>query len=67
MTSCGSPCKDTHSMIFIQFYLISYVYNVEHGGIYHGCCLYSGSITYQVELWNIMECVSLHGEPQLVM
>ena len=24
MTSCGSPCKDTHSMIFIQFYLISY-------------------------------------------
>ena len=24
----------------------NYVYNVEHGGIYHGCCLYSGSITY---------------------
>ena len=21
------------------------------------------AITYQVELWNIMECVSLHGEP----
>ena len=106
MTSCGSPCKDTHSMIFTQFYLISYgchckdnihgiylhvlhyihnymtrcgspckdthmifvtcnyVYKVEHGGIYLDVVITVAAITYHDKF---MECVSLHGEPQLVM